>query len=212
MSELVFNATDHSYWKDGLRIPSVTEILTVTGYIDTRWMRSDAMDRGSLVHEYTAWVEKGVAELEDLVDLEETGPYMAAYQDFVKATGWKSISVELPRSCEWLGFGYAGTPDRVGTFGWDMATKMYGVKGGPDIAYILDFKTGCFQDWHPLQLFAYERLVNADRRPGEERFPYFLTVDVYLKKNGRWTMRFADSSWARTWEAALEEYDARLGA
>ena len=61
MNNLQFRAEDHSYHVNGVRLPSVTEILKDVGLIDTTFFAPEHAERGTRVHEATVfWDETGM--------------------------------------------------------------------------------------------------------------------------------------------------------
>lgn len=113
MGAVEFREADHSYWKDGRRVPGVTTILRPL-YGDLRFVQQDLLDwkseLGQAVHRA---VELHV--LDDLV-YDSLDPavaaYFAQYLLFEVESGFKPTDTEV-RVLHPLG--YAGTLDLLGT-------------------------------------------------------------------------------------------------
>ena len=112
-----FNEEKHEYTLDGVKIPSVTEILspiTMSGYskINPAVLEHAAM-KGTLVHEWCEMYDYGCAE--DSVP-SEIEPYCRAYMAFVRDYKPQWTMVEAVVYCDTMvtGNGFAGTLDRAG--------------------------------------------------------------------------------------------------
>lgn len=158
-----FDAKDHIYTVNGVRTPSVTQIMEEAGYIDYRQIpyetREMALTRGRRVHSMTQFLDEG-----DL-DEDEVHPSLEGY-----LVGWKRFREEheigrLPVThIEHRGYhtaGYAGTVDRV--FNW----KIVG-----------DIKCGAAPWWVRIQLAAYTEMLYASGAEVQQR------ICVELPGNG----------------------------
>ena len=112
-----FNEQKHEYTLDGVKVPSVTEILspiTMSGYskINPAVLEHAAM-KGTLVHEWCEMYDYGCAE--DSVP-SEIEPYCRAYMDFVRdyKPQWTMVEQQVFFDGMSTGDGFAGTVDRVG--------------------------------------------------------------------------------------------------
>lgn len=184
MSEITLTA-DHEYLFNGVVYPSVTTILREEGIINTEFYNEAGAARGQEVHEMTAMLDSGLAELRDFEQFDELMPYLEAFEWFRTDHRWEPQEIELkfvsPK-------GYAGTIDRIAL-----------LDGDPVLA---DFKSGSHQRWHGLQLAAYAEGIamnDIQRRI------------VLLKKDGKYSILeghrtigdFADDVWSRTWNGIL---------
>jgi len=159
---LEFRLEDHSYWLDGVRLPSVTTILKAEGFIDAAFYDEYSRDRGSMVHL--------ACHLDDMGDLDESSvdpvikPYLKAYRSFKEQSGFiASISEEPMASATYR---FAGTPDKIGSF--------------KDITCaIIDLKTGSVAPWASLQLALYQVLVGS---------PY-KRYSLQLTKDGKYRLK-----------------------
>ena len=163
---LEFNAEKHEYKLDGVKIPSVTQIISavngnIWGMIDAETMEI-ACQRGTAVHTITELHDKGTLDI-DTIDPALTG-YHEAYLKFLKECNpvWDLIECKVHSGP----FRYAGTLDRTGTL------------GGKNI--ILDIKSGVKNTWTGCQLAAYDKALND----GILRKRYGL----YLSKNGKYKL------------------------
>ena len=158
----LFDPVTHSYWLNGRRIPGITELLSIFGYIDKAQYEKrgpNAALRGKAIH--------SACELLDQNDLDWTSitddgiPYVMGYEKFLKENDivieheWS----EKPLYHPILLFG--GTPDR--------RLILNGRRS------IVDLKTGVIQPWAALQTAAQEILMQ-DEEPFD-RYALRLTPD-----------------------------------
>jgi hypothetical protein len=138
-----FREEDHSYWLDGRRLESVTEILSLSGIADYRWSNEESMTRGSFVHRATEYIDKGSL---DWTTLDDTlRPYCEAYQRFVEDKRPEIILSEKPMyHATYL---YSGKPDRV--FLLDGVTSL------------IDLKTGAPNRATQIQMAAYREMIRV---------------------------------------------------
>lgn len=108
-----FDGGRHIYRDElGFVLPSVTGILKSEGFIDTTFYTEHGRDRGSMVHL--------ACHYDDIDDLDETTldiqiePYLKAYRRFKSETGF--IVEKSECAMRSTIYGFAGTPDKVGTF------------------------------------------------------------------------------------------------
>ncbi|MDA2936854.1 hypothetical protein MYX75_01140 [Acidobacteria bacterium AH-259-A15] len=157
MDEQILNVTEydpqsHTYRLEGIKIPSVTEIMQSAGLIDTTWFDEESRWRGSVVHR--------ACQLEDENDLDEsTVPdevkgYLEAWRKFKAETGIQAFTlIEEPLFSR----NYAGMPDRL----WEWRQPRRFVPRYVD-HMIIDIKTGSVQRWVGVQLSAYGNLVSPN--------------------------------------------------
>ena len=140
-----FRAEDHVYGWEGRRLPSFSEISGEAGLVDYSRVPPSQLQRAM-------WIGKGVHSAVELYDRNaldwstlspEIAPYLAAYRLFLNETGFEAWEVEQPVAN--LTYGYACTPDKVGTFRG--ARKDYGP---------LELKKAYHQDWHHGQRHAQQ--------------------------------------------------------
>ena len=157
---LNFDEATHTYTVNGADCPSVTQILSDMGFIDTAWFTEYCRERGKLVHRIIHWHLAGELD-EDSID-PALRPYYDAFLKFEAEAEIGIEAVEKPFASETLRF--AGTPDIIGCLNGHNA--------------IIDIKTGAPQPWTALQLAGYEILV---KHPSMERFSLQLTDEGKYK-------------------------------
>lgn len=137
MSRLHLDKVTHTYTLDGRPIRSVTQILADVGIIDTTWYTPEAALRGKYVHEATHYSDEGALDLATLDP--KLVPYVQAWIDFRKMTGFKPLLIEQEI---WHSCGYAGTLDRAGFLNGRFL--------------VIDIKSGSLPSWAGLQTSGYE--------------------------------------------------------
>lgn len=100
---LVFDKLTHTYQLDGVRLPSVTQILQASGLIDFSKIPSrillEARDRGSAVHEALHYYNENDLDVDAFcADFPDYAPYVQAWLAFRAESGF-----ELATSFEQLG-------------------------------------------------------------------------------------------------------------
>ena len=190
MEPVEFDEETHTYTQGGVKLPSVTTIIREAGLMPGFYGSGNeaAMLRGTLVHR--------ACEFHDEGDLDEStvDPALAGYLE-----AWKKFRDETafdPAEIEWRHAHpvnkYAGTVDRIGSFG-----------GRPAI---IDIKTGEFDPWIGIQLAAYEGLVYSAVDPG----PPHRRLAVRLTPEGKYSLRrFEDGSDWPIFLSALALYNWR---
>lgn len=137
------------YFVDGIRVPSVTEILQVCGFADFAGVSAEILEaaaqRGRAAHAVTADWDTGLLQTIDELPEKYTAvaPYLHAYDQFRQDTKLAPVRVEEAFVC--TQFRFAGTVDR-----------LFACPADPSW-WILDLKTGQAQaDYVALQLAGYE--------------------------------------------------------
>jgi hypothetical protein len=136
-----FNEQDHSYTVEGVRYPSVTQILAALGFYGdaVKYFTEQSRDRGSFVHRIIQYHLAGELD-EETIDPALRG-YFDAWLGFERDTGFTAHTIEQPMFCSVNLF--AGTPDLIGELRRDS---------------IIDIKTGDPGPAAALQTAAYEIL------------------------------------------------------
>ena len=145
MNEFRFDETDHSYWLNSVRIPSVTQILDAVGLISDFAKQPLAAERGKLVHLACKYLGQGILDW-STVDRSILG-YVQSYEKFLTQTQWLARAVEV--SLYDKDYLFAGSFDVDFTEGW-----------------LVDLKSGVKAKWHPLQTAAYHRLNGGKGKRG----------------------------------------------
>lgn len=138
MMPLTFDESTHSYWRDGQRVLSVTQILTRCGLTSPHW-NDAARERGVRVH-HALHMLQHVPEHEARECLQASDlPFFAA-----GLTALQTFGIEVLGAEELVDGGtYAGR--------LDLRCRLR----GRDVPYIVDFKSGRAPRYAPLQLMAY---------------------------------------------------------
>lgn len=146
-----FNEETHTYTINGIRLPSVTQIIADAGlYGDIVAFFTDYnRDRGSNVHKIIQWhLSKELDE--DTVGIAER-PYFDAWLRFESEANF--VSEKYEKIMFDTKYGFAGTVDHVGKLNkWPC---------------LIDTKTGTMTPATAIQLAGYEILAN---HPGIKRF------------------------------------------
>lgn len=171
--ELQFDEQKHEYSVNGVKLPSITEIIgpiTFTKYRVEASVIEQAAFRGSMIHEFTAMFDRG--DLEDDTSIPvDTALYLKAWKDFCHdyQASWKFI--ELPLACNSM----AGTVDRIGTI------------DGKTV--VVDIKTTSSMDKASKialcsQLYGYSILCEENDIPVD----FASSMGVQLKKDGTYSV------------------------
>lgn len=160
MPDIQTDEDNRLFTVDGIRYPSVSDILQDMGFINTTWYTEQGADNGTRRHK--------VCELDDLDDLIEESvdpddlPYLEAWRQLKTETGITIIETEK-RHFNTL-YGYCGKPDCVALY-----------KGHKEV---WDRKTGSKEKWHRLQMGGYINLYDD----------VFAARCVYLQANGKFKL------------------------
>jgi hypothetical protein len=189
VTPLTFVESTHQFWRGGLPVPSVTQVIKAAGLMDRgRYYNDWARDRGIRVH--TA-LQVLTQESEDaaLARLEEDDlPYFAAAQRWLLTAGVEVIAAEEMVD----GGAYAGWLD------------LRCLVRGFERPVVVDFKTGGLPDWVGLQLAAYAQAAGG----GFDR----MAVRLQVSGEPRVQVYRAVSDWA-DFRACLRvwQLQARMG-
>jgi hypothetical protein len=138
MPALKFDAATHTFWRDGQRVLSVTQILRRCGLVSP-WWTDEARNRGTRVHTalHRCQTRSDREAREGLCDGDD--PFYMA--------GRHALDV--------FGIGVLAAEELVdgGTYaGWlDLRCTLRGFRE----PFVIDFKSGRASAWTPLQLAAY---------------------------------------------------------
>jgi hypothetical protein len=188
MATATFAEFSHSYEVDGIVVPSVTQVLSLTGIDDVSGIPLHYLQRaagiGTAVHQACELLD------EDDLDLESLDPliqgYVLGYQRFREETGFAVDLVEHRRIADVDGFRYGMCVDRVGS-----------LDGRPTV---IDIKTASRKQhsWQ-IQTAAYSvGLADQIDYPGTAR------AVVHVAKDGSYKLlRHEDQADFDVWWAAL---------
>lgn len=144
-----FDPVFHVYRDErGRSVPSVSTVIREAGLGSIEFIPHEAFERGSAVHELTAKFDRKTLD-ERRVDPLYAG-YLAAWIGFRRETGFVPKAIEQPGENSILGF--AGTPDRIGSFRGGRLSHFKSKRA------IVEIKSNSCPSWTGLQLGAYALL------------------------------------------------------
>jgi hypothetical protein len=156
-----FDPASHTYTVDGVRYPSVTQIISDMGlYGDTSYFTEYCRERGLFVHKIIQYHLSG--ELDEATIDPALRGYFEAWLKFQREASYVSDACEKVMASD--SYRFAGTVDHVGH-----------LNGHP---CLIDTKTGAMSPATALQLAGYEVLV---KQPGIKRFGLQLTAEGNYK-------------------------------
>lgn len=160
-SEFRYVDETHTYFLGERKLPSITGILRMCGYVDPSWYTEEARNRGSHVHLAIKFLNKQTLDWSTVID--RYMGYVIAYEKFVREWNLRLTMFELPLYHPDLLFG--GTPDLVGTC-------------LDNVPCIVEIKTGPVNKWAALQTAAQELLVRSWDEPNVRRRRWGVTLNV----------------------------------
>lgn len=137
-----FREEDHTYWKDGRRVPSVTECLKSVGLIPgLEFVSDEAVMFGVRVHRMIHFYNKKTLDMDTVTP--DLMPALDSYRDFEAATGFIADKWEhrVMDAALWV----AGTYDVSGFFPKE------------ERAGYVDLKSGIVKPWTAIQVAGYAR-------------------------------------------------------
>lgn len=176
---LTFDPKSHIYKFNEHPVPSVTTVLKDMGFINTQYFTEEGRERGTLIHRIIEWYCKKTLDL-DTVD-PVLNPYLEAWIQFAKDTGFKPEAVEVPLYNKI--YRVAGTPDHIGALDGRES--------------VIDVKSGGPAPFTALQTAGYEILAGRNLK----RFVLYLTgkgvykLREFKDKNDRQVFLGAVACW-----------------
>jgi hypothetical protein len=171
---LEFNPDIHEYKENGIKIPSVTQILEESGLVDLSWISPELLeakaDLGHKVHQTTEYYDN------DTLDVESLDPLLEGYlEGWIKfKADYKFEVLESELQLFHKVYRYAGTIDRI----------------GKDLT-LLDIKTGIMTQSHRIQTMGYKLLYDQDKKPKEQ---IKKRLCVYLDEFGKYKVAQHENS------------------
>jgi hypothetical protein len=107
---LELDQENHIYYFNGVKMPSVTQILQAVGMMNVFAYDEFAKKRGSAIHKATEYFDEGDLDEDSISQL--VRPYLEAWKTFRKDTGFEPLEIEKS-GCDPI-LGVAGTWDRFG--------------------------------------------------------------------------------------------------
>lgn len=140
---LTFDAETHTYRVAGRITPSVTQVLEPLQQLKgvPPALLERAREFGNHVHLATHLSDMGL--LDEVALDAELVPYLVGWRKFRRDTGFHVVQSEAPMHSDL--YGYAGTPDKIGTLGRDVC--------------VLDIKSGVVPFTVGPQVAAYQKLI-----------------------------------------------------
>lgn len=188
MSKLIFFDSDHHYEVDGLKLPSVSEVIRFLSreiYTNaTQYQLDHAADRGTRIHKACENIDRyGSCEADAEIE-----PYVMGYIQFLKdkKPEWKLIETSM---CD-LDRGYAGTLDRYGLI--DGEYTILEIKSNSSLKPVLVTS----------QLEGYRGLAIHNG------YPVDTIASLHLKKDGKYS--FVKRPFNGTFDACLTLHKALL--
>lgn len=106
-----FDAEEHIYTDEhGRTLPSITQMLAKTGWVDERWYTEEGSDRGSAVHRLSAEYDMGALDLQTTVT--KYRGYLLGHVKAMEQLRPMWTDVEVPHVHP--GYRFGGRPDRIG--------------------------------------------------------------------------------------------------
>lgn len=159
---------DHSYWLDGQRVPSITQMLEQVGLVDATWFTAESRDRGTMIHDLCSAYDYGT-----LHDPEEvTEEYRGWVKAYVKAKSMVRFEIlAIEEALAHPHYRYAGRIDR--------RLIIYSAQG------LMELKSGVKEKAHAIQTALQAMLAELECGiPAEMLSRYAL----YLRGNGKFTL------------------------
>lgn len=149
---------------DGNKIPSVSEILQSSGASDFSFVKPEVMERaqefGTAFHRVAHLMEQGKLKSYDPA----MEPWIAKLRLWIEVAKPSWSIMEQPLGSV---MGFAGTPDRFGSF--SVHTNV-----------ILDYKTGAYSPAHAIQTAAYQILTEENfKLKVKQRFTLYISDEKY---------------------------------
>lgn len=190
---LTFTEDPHEYHLDGVRLPSVTEIIAEVGGacgLSPTYPVGNYRVRGQRVHQASALYDQGV------LDQYEIGASIAPYIE-----GWKKAMVDFPMDWEKIEYQIydpvlcvAGTTDR---FGRNKARRRV----------VADIKSGKTGKETGLQLAGYVLMLSRLGLLGSDDPLDVVRIKFELSDEGNYkAVQYSNSADFTTWEALVRLY------
>lgn len=134
MAELIFDAESHTYTLGGVKLPSVTTVLSAVGLYDFDFVPAEtlriAAERGKIIHCCIEWYEQGELD-ESSIDPELAG-YFESYLRMKDAGLLPDKPSAIEKRLYSAKYKYAGTLDQMFGSDWinDIKTTLPGAEHG----------------------------------------------------------------------------------
>jgi hypothetical protein len=160
--EIIFKPETHEYFVNGVKFPSVTQIITKLGLSgNTEWFTEEGRTRGRHVHLACHYLDENDLDMDSFS--KDYWGYLDAYKLFLDEV--KPLWHFIERFVACPDYKYAGTFDRMGSM---LSTSC-----------VVDIKTGQPHPSIGLQLAAYKSAW--ERQAKQKRYGLFLSKDGMYK-------------------------------
>jgi hypothetical protein len=193
MTLFSFDPVLHEFKKDGVVVPSVTQVLAKAGIIAYSYVseeiREYSMKRGTSVHWMLQLEDEGALNYRTVP--KRLRGYRRAYTSWRERADFRPLKIEYQFVSD---YGFAGIIDRIGVF-TDKALLLT----------VVDLKTGPIAEWVRYQLAAY----SVGIEPNLKKAKYIRRVALRVRDDGLYHVRefpmaSFDTDWAKFY-AALEK-------
>ena len=167
-----FDAADHVYRIGDVRVPSITQLLKLSGHVDDRYYTEESRQRGTAVHELTKDFDLGALTLPSLDSLHRG--YVLGYIAACEALKPAWDQIEEPDVHPTFRFG--GRPDRIGT-----------VMGRQTVCEV---KSGVKAKHHAIQVAMQTILISWRVGLAPE---HWQRLCLYVRRTGRFSVEVHDN-------------------
>lgn len=167
-----FDAADHAYRIGDVRVPSITQLLKMSGHVDDRYYTEESRQRGTAVHELTKDFDLGALTLPSLDSLHRG--YVLGYIAACEALKPEWDQIEEPDVHPTFRFG--GRPDRLGTV---MRRRSVG-----------EVKSGAKAQSHAIQTALQAILISWRWGVSPELWQ---RLCIYVRRTGRFSVEVHDN-------------------
>ena len=188
-----FDAADHVYRIGDVRVPSITQLLKLSGHVDDRYYTEESRQRGTAVHELTKDFDLGALTLPSLDSLHRG--YVLGYIAACEALKPEWDQIEEPDVHPTFRFG--GRPDRLGTVMGRLTIGEIKTGGKPQLAEIVytdedgvEVRRRPFSNAHEVQTAAQAILVSWRWGLAPERWQ---RLCIYLRATGKFSVERHDN-------------------
>ena len=165
-----FDEATHTYTdRDGINIPSVTQVLQCAGLVDYSGIDPEVLNRkawiGTQAHRATQFLDEGDLDMDSVH--ETVKPYVQAWENFKNESGFKPLvgEAERPRIVMINGMRYAMTADVTGTINGKQ--------------FVIEKKCASQEEvWWKVQLAAYEQGIRSEDKIHRMRMAVKLGPDA----------------------------------
>lgn len=168
-----FDAASHAYYLDGRQVPSITQMLQLTGWVDDTYYTEASRIRGTAVHDLCTEFDLGALNPNEC-DSRFKG-WLLAYAAAMGPLRPRWEDIEIPDVHPTLRFG--GRSDRAGVV-FKLQT-------------ILEIKSGAEEKAHKIQL-ALQAILRHARHPLPPE--HYQRLALYLKQTGRFKLTQHDDA------------------